>query len=178
MIGAPQPLLGVIYMRKSIEKLSGMAVETMTDDELDLLLKVAANAAQEKMSRMDHTPLTEPEKVRRVLMARVARESREMFGVIYVDSQHRIITNKVESLGTIDAASVYPRVIVESALLLHAAAVIFWHNHPSGLAEPSRADRAITERLKTALSYVDIKVLDHFVVSGTESVSFAERGWL
>ncbi len=80
--------------------------------------------------------------------------------------------------GTIDGASVYPRVVVQQALTLNAAAVMFFHNHPSGVSEPSHADEVITRRLKDALALVDIRVLDHFVVTVGESVSFAERGLL
>ena len=80
--------------------------------------------------------------------------------------------------GTIDGASIHPRVVVQQALEVNAAALVFFHNHPSGVAEPSHADEAITRRLKEALSLVDVRVLDHFVVSAGESVSFAERGLL
>ena len=80
--------------------------------------------------------------------------------------------------GTIDAASIYPREIVKAALLNNAKSIIITHNHPSGSPEPSTADRRITERIKSACELVDIKMLDHFVVAGNESVSFAERGWI
>jgi DNA repair protein RadC len=80
--------------------------------------------------------------------------------------------------GTIDGASVYPRVVVQRALEVNAAAIVFFHNHPSGVAEPSHADEAITRRLRDALALVDVRVLDHFVVASAESVSFAERGLL
>ena len=80
--------------------------------------------------------------------------------------------------GTIDGASVYPRVVVQRALEVNAAAIVFFHNHPSGVAEPSHADEAITRRLRDALALVDVRVLDHFVVAAGESVSFAERGLL
>ena len=78
--------------------------------------------------------------------------------------------------GTIDGASIHPRVVVQLALTMNAAALVLFHNHPSGVAEPSHADEAITQRLKNALALVDVRVLDHFVVSAGESVSFAERG--
>ncbi|CSI70314.1 DNA repair protein RadC [Vibrio cholerae] len=94
-----------------------------------------------------------------------------------MDNQHRLIEFKELFRGTVDAASVYPREVLKEALNVNAAAVIFAHNHPSGDPEPSQADRRITQRLKDALSLVDIRVLDHVVV-GKSSVSFAERGWL
>ncbi|CQD81005.1 RadC family DNA repair protein [Yersinia intermedia] len=103
---------------------------------------------------------------------------REVFMVLYLDTQHRFIASETTSLGTINATSVYPREIIKIALGHNAAAVVFAHNHPSGSAEPSGADRAVTERLIEALSLVDIRVLDHVVIGHGESISFAERGWL
>jgi DNA repair protein RadC len=97
---------------------------------------------------------------------------------VYLHNRHRVIEAAELFQGTIDGASVYPRVVVQQALTLNAAAVMFFHNHPSGVAEPSHADEAITRRLKEALALVDIRVLDHFVVTVGESVSFAERGLL
>jgi hypothetical protein len=95
-------------------------------------------------------------------------------------SMHEIawIASEALARGTIDGASVYPREVVKAALKHGAAAIIFAHNHPSGVPEPSAADRVITERLRTALQLVDIRVLDHFVVGDGEPVSFAERGWI
>lgn len=107
-----------------------------------------------------------------------ASTGREQFRALFVDSQHRLIKDEILFEGTIDAAPVYPRVVVKSALDCNAAAVILAHNHPSGLAEPSQADRNITKRLKEALEMVDIRVLDHFVIGGDSIVSFAERGIL
>lgn len=103
---------------------------------------------------------------------------REVFMVLYLDNQHRLIASEVSSQGTINATSVYPREIVKAALTHNAAAVILAHNHPSGVAEPSHADRTVTERLTKALSLVDVRVLDHVVIGHGESISFAERGWL
>jgi len=97
---------------------------------------------------------------------------------MFLDNQHRLITTEVLFKGTINAASVYVRDVVKSALDKHSAAVILAHNHPSGLAEPSQADRNITKTIIDALALVEIHVLDHFVVSDGEIVSFAERGWI
>ena len=93
-------------------------------------------------------------------------------------SRHRVIAFEELFRGTIDGASVHPREVVRQALKHNGAAVIFAHNHPSGVAEPSDADRRLTQRLKDALALVDIRVLDHFVVGDGDVVSFAERGWL
>jgi DNA repair protein RadC len=121
--------------------------------------------------------LRDPVAVRRLLQARLRDREHETFAALFLDNQHRVIAYDELSQGTIDGASVYPREVIKAALRHGAAAVIFAHNHPSGVAEPSAADRTLTERLKAALAQVDIRVLDHFVV-GEQVVSFAERGWL
>ncbi len=123
-------------------------------------------------------PMTSPTLMHDYLITRLAVLEHEIFLLVLLDSQHRIITDVELSRGTIDGASVYPREVVKSALQHNAAAVMLAHNHPSGVAEPSRADRAITERLQSALGLVDIRVLDHFVVGGGTIVSFAARGYL
>jgi DNA repair protein RadC len=102
----------------------------------------------------------------------------EVFYCIFLDNQHRVIKAECCSKGTIDGANVYPREILKRALKINAKALILAHNHPSGLAEPSEADRAITRRLIDALGLVDIRVLDHFIIGGTEHFSFAEHGLL
>ena len=103
---------------------------------------------------------------------------REVFALLLLDNQHRVIQFVELFYGTIDAASVWPREIVQIALKHNAAAVILAHNHPSGVAEPSRADRQITDRITAALALIDIRVLDHLVIGDGITVSFAERGWL
>ncbi len=122
--------------------------------------------------------LSDPAGTRRYLSAWLRDRDREVFAALFLDSQHRILTAEELSQGTLDAASVYPREVVKRALALGAAAVIFAHNHPSGVAEPSAADRLLTDRLRQALALVDVRVLDHFVVGEGAPVSFAERGWL
>ena len=102
----------------------------------------------------------------------------EMFAVLFLDSQHRLIRLEEMFRGTLTQTSVYPREVVKRALELHAGAVILAHNHPSGMTEPSRADEVLTERLKAALQLVDVRVLDHLVVAGPCVTSFAERGLL
>lgn len=122
-------------------------------------------------------PLTDPEAVRRYLSAQLRDREHERFAGLFLDARHCVIAFEVLAEGTLSAASVYPREVVKRALALNAAAVIFAHNHPSGLAEPSAADRTLTDRLRQALALIDIRVLDHFVV-GEQVESFAERGWL
>lgn len=122
--------------------------------------------------------LTSPNLTYSSLQTLLQGYEREVFAVLFLDSQHRVI--KFEELfhGTLDAASVYPREVVKAALACNAAAVILVHNHPSGLPEPSRSDRSLTETLRAALATVEICVLDHLVIGTEGRVSMAERGWL
>jgi DNA repair protein RadC len=119
-----------------------------------------------------------PHLVKDYVVARYAGLEREVFSVGYLDSQFRLIEWRDTSLGTVDHTAVYPREIAREALLLNASAVIAAHNHPSGLAEPSVTDQLLTTVLKQCLSLVDIRLLDHLVVAGSKTVSFAERGLL
>ena len=123
-------------------------------------------------------PLTDPTATRKYLLAKLRDMPHEVFSCLYLDNRHRVIAFEELFRGTIDGASVHPREVVRSALKHNAAALIFAHNHPSGVAEPSDADRRLTRRLSDALALVDIRVLDHFVVGDGEVASFAERGWL
>jgi len=120
--------------------------------------------------------LSSPEETRTFLRLRLAELKNEVFGCIFLNTRHRIITVSELFQGTIDGASVHPRVVVQKALVLNCAALILYHTHPSGVAEPSHADELITRRLKDALALIDVRVLDHFVVSAGETVSFSERG--
>jgi DNA repair protein RadC len=113
---------------------------------------------------------------RRYLKARMRHYDREVFACLFLDNRHRVTGFEELFFGTIDTASVHPREVVKAALRHRAAAIILAHNHPSGVAEPSRADELITRRLKEALALVDIRVLDHFVVGDGDPVSLAERG--
>ena len=143
--------------------------------QLQAVLEIARRHLAEALS--GRQVLKDPAAVRRMLQARLRDREHETFAALFLDNQHRVIAFDELSQGTIDGASVYPREVIKAALRHGAAAVIFAHNHPSGVAEPSAADRTLTERLKAALAQVDIRVLDHFVV-GEQVVSFAERGWL
>lgn len=148
----------------------------LNKSEKKSLIALALAVLQER-----HKPgvlLPSPNETRDYLRLRLGDCKAEVFGCLFLDSQHRVIETAELFQGTVDGASVYPRVVVQQALALNAAAIMFFHNHPSGVAEPSHADEAITKRLKDALALVDIRVLDHFVVAAGESVSFVERGLL
>lgn len=116
--------------------------------------------------------------VRDWLRLQLASLEREEFTALFLDNQHRLIAHETLFTGTINHTQVHPREVVKAALKHNAAAIIIAHCHPSGLAEPSQADRQITERLKQALDLVEIRLPDHLVVGGMDIVSFAERGWL
>lgn len=120
--------------------------------------------------------LTSPDLVRQYLSAQLRHQPREVFAVLFLDNQNRLIAYEELFFGTIDGASVYPREVVRRAIKHNSAAVILSHNHPSGIAEPSQADQRITQRLQAALELIDVRVLDHMVVGDLEVVSFAERG--
>jgi DNA repair protein RadC len=122
--------------------------------------------------------LTSPGAVRDYLRLAIAGREHEVFVCLWLDAQHRVLACEELFRGTLTQTSVYPREIVKAALRANAAAVIFAHNHPSGAAQPSRADELLTRNLKDALALVEIRVLDHFVVAGNQTLSFAERGLL
>ena len=122
--------------------------------------------------------LASPGSVRDYLRVTLAGRDYEVFMVLFLDAQHRVIAPEEMFRGTLTQTSVYPREVVKRSLANNAAAVIFAHNHPSGVAQPSHADELLTRQLKEALALVDVKVLDHFVVAGTAVMSFAERGLL
>lgn len=148
------------------------AIDPIT--KLQAARELAARAILENLGKGD--ALSSPQAVRDFLKHRLAGIPHEVFVAILLDAQNRVLS--VENLfrGTLTQTSVFPREIVKLALRLNAAAIIFAHNHPSGIAEPSRADEALTQTLKHTLALVDVKVLDHFIVGGTACMSFAERG--
>jgi len=141
-------------------------------------------AAQELARRQalqtisDSDVLSSPSETRRFLQYHLGAHNREVFSCLFLDSQHRVLRCEDLFFGTLDGAAVYPREVAVRALQYSAAAVIFAHNHPSGVAEPSSADRRITERLCSALALLDIRVLDHIIIGRGREFSFAEEGLL
>jgi DNA repair protein RadC len=144
--------------------------------QLQAVLEMARRHLGESLQR--GAPLTDPAATRRYLVAQLRDRLQEVFCCLYLDNRHRVIAFDELFHGTLDGASVHPREVVRKILAHNAAAVIFAHNHPSGVAEPSDADRRLTQRLKEALTLVDVRLLDHFVIGDGEAVSFAERGLL
>ena len=142
--------------------------------QLQAALELARRHLRARLGRGE--ALTSPDATRRFLSAELRHRPHEAFCALMLDTRHRVIAFETLFTGTIDAAHVHPRVVVETALRKRAAAIIVAHNHPSGVAEPSQADLAITRRLRDALGLVDIRLLDHFIVGDAEVVSLAERG--
>ncbi|MBH2534044.1 DNA repair protein RadC [Serratia marcescens] len=139
---------------------------------VDQILEAARQVVEQKMQR--GTSFTSPAVVKEYLCAKLAGYEREIFSVLFLDSQHRLIEYVEMFRGSISSTSVHPREVVKQALRLNAAAAILAHNHPSGSADPSEADRALTKRLKETLALVDVNVLDHVIVAGVNTTSFAE----
>ena len=144
----------------------------------DEIIEMATAILSTSLKRSQSDPLSNPATVRAYLKLKLARQRSEMFAVMFLDNRHRMIAFESLFRGTIHGASVHPREVVRAAIHHNAAAVILPHNHPSGVAEPSDADRRITQRLKEALALIDVRVLDHFVIGEGEPTSFAERGLL
>ncbi len=142
--------------------------------QVQAAMEMARRVMDEPLRQGD--PLRSPEDTRRFLTSRLGTYPHEVFAGLFLDNRHRVIRYRELFRGTIDGAAVYPREVVRQALEDNAAAVIFAHNHPSGVAEPSQSDISLTRRLKEALGLVDIRVLDHMVVGHGEVISLAERG--
>lgn len=142
-------------------------------DEQGILL-AASHILERRLQRQG--AITDPSSASSYLTARCAHLDHEVFGTVFLDTRHCILATEHLFQGTIDGCEVHPRIVAKKALDHNAAAVIFFHNHPSGNPEPSAADRAITDRLKQALALLDIRVLDHLVIAGTSHVSMASRG--
>ncbi|MGM0952909.1 MAG: RadC family protein [Pseudomonadota bacterium] len=142
--------------------------------QVQAAMEMARRVMDEPLRQGD--PLRSPADTRRFLTSRLGTYPHEVFAGLFLDNRHRVIRYRELFRGTIDGAAVYPREVVRQALEENAAAVIFAHNHPSGVAEPSQADISLTRRLKEALGLVDIRVLDHMVIGHGEVISLAERG--
>ena len=144
--------------------------------QLQAVLEMGRRHLAEGLKR--DSALESPQAVRDYLKARLRHEPHEVFACLFLDAKHRVLAFEVLFHGSIDSASVYPRQLVKRALAHNAAALILTHNHPSGVAEPSQADRQLTRRLTDALALVDVRVLDHFIVGDGEPLSMMEYGWM
>lgn len=149
--------------------------DVFTADEQDILHKAEDILRKRVLNSL--YKVSEPRLAVRFLKMKLSTLQREAFGLLHLDNQHRIVADQILFYGTIDASPVYPREVIKSVLGFNSAAVILYHNHPSGVTEASQADRRITETLKNALSSVDVRILDHFII-GDDYLSFAERGYI
>lgn len=142
--------------------------------QLQAIFEMSRRALSEQMQTRD--VLTSPQQVRDYLCLKLGGLHHEVFMVLFLDAQNRVLATEKMFSGTLTQTSVYPREVVKRVLHFNAASVIFAHNHPSGIAEQSRADEMLTNALKQALALIDVRVLDHFIVAGNTVLSFAERG--
>lgn len=168
--------IGGVFAASRTKLLQQNGVGPARANQLLVVMELARRYLAWQLSRNDG--FTDPTMVRDYLTTKLRDQPREVFVVLLLDSQHRLLKYCELFHGTINAAPVYPREIVKLVLEHNAAAVILAHNHPSGVAEPSQADQRVTERLKNALTMIDVSLLDHFVIGAGKPVSFAERGLL
>ncbi len=144
--------------------------------QLQAIFEMSRRALSEQLQQKD--VFESPQQVHDYLCLKLGGLSREVFLVLFLDTQNRLLASEEMFSGTLMQTSVYPREVLKRAMHHNAAAVIFAHNHPSGIAKQSQADELITKQLKQALALVDVKVLDHFIVAGNQTMSFVERGLL
>ncbi len=156
--------------------------ETLVEYKVDLngddqIIEQALGILHRRMKKFGDS-MNSPTVVRNYLSLKLAELEHEVFACIFLNTQNQIIAYEEMFRGTVSQTSVYPREVVKRSVALNASGVIFAHNHPSGVTEPSQADHSLTSQLKTALGFVDVKVLDHIIVAGASTLSFAERGWV
>jgi DNA repair protein RadC len=168
--------LNAIYAadEKQISNVHGMGVSKYV--QLQAVFEMSRRALSEQIKEKD--VLSSQQQVRDYLVLKLANQLREVFLVLFLDAQNRLISAEEMFSGTLTQTSVYPREVVKRALYFNAASVILAHNHPSGVAKQSHADEVITQELKKALALVDVRVLDHFIVAGNQTLSFVEVGLL
>jgi DNA repair protein RadC len=167
-------LAGLLGAGDALAKVKGLGAAKRA--QFSAVVELARRSIQEDLKA--GTALTSPGAVRDYLRLALGALPHEVFICIWLDAQHRALRFEEAFHGTLTQTSVYPREIVKAALASNAAAVIFAHNHPSGVAQPSQADELLTRNLRDALALVDVKVLDHFIIAGNQAISFAERGLL
>ena len=159
---------------KDDDRFAGLGVETLSEAERESVVELALQVMAQEVA--DGPVMTGETAAARNLQLKVGRREREVFGCMYLTARNRLIRNEELFEGSIDRATVYPRVLLQKALACNAAAALLWHCHPSGCAEPSASDVGLTGRVKDLLDEIDVRLLDHIVVSRTETVSMAARG--
>jgi len=159
---------------KDDNRFAGLGAQALSEAERDSVVKLACEVMAAEVA--DGPVIWGDEAASRYLRLKTGRSEREVFGCLFLTTRHRLIRDEEVFYGSIDRTMVYPRVILQKALRHNAAALICYHNHPSGRAEPSPDDVSLTSRVKSLLDEVDVRLLDHMVVSRTETVSMAARG--
>ena len=162
---------------KNVEPLNEYYLTEKTFEQENQVIAEAKDLLHQRLQTSNQV-FSAPRVAKDYLCLQLSAEQREVFSCVFVDSQHKFLAYREMFVGTIDGCTIYPREVVKAALKENAAAVIFAHNHPSGVAEPSQQDIRFTHKLKDALLLIDIRVLDHFIVGGSRVVSLAERGLL
>ena len=159
---------------KDDNRFAGLGVETLSEAERETVVKLALQVMAQEVA--DGPVLTGEAAAARYLQLKVGDREREVFGCLFLNTRNRLIRDEELFQGSIDRATVYPRVILQKALAHNAAALICYHNHPSSVADASASDMSLTGRVKDLLDEIDVRLLDHIVVSRTETVSMAARG--
>ena len=160
--------------QQEVAQVHGMGMSKYA--QLQAIFEMVQRALSEQMQQRD--VFDSPTQVRNFLRLQLGHLTHEVFMVLFLDAQNRLVKSEILFTGTLTQTAVYPREVVKRALHFNAASVIFAHNHPSGVAKPSVADKELTETLSQALKLIDVRVLDHFIVAGVETLSFSEQGWL
>lgn len=159
---------------KDDDRIAGLGVETLSEAERESVVKLALAVMEREVA--DGPVMTGESAAALYLRLKAGRREREVFGCLFLTTRNRLIRDEELFHGSVDRADVYPRVILQRALACNAGAVIAYHNHPSAVAEPSTSDCYLTDRVKNLLREIDVELLDHYVVSRTETVSMAARG--
>lgn len=168
--------LGAIFSASLTDFCQAKGLGSAKYVQLQACVEMAKRFLAEQVKR--ETVFTSSELTRNYLISQLRSYSREVFAVLLLDNQHQMLAFEILFQGTINAAAVYPRIVAEYALKYRASAIILCHNHPSGIAEPSLADKQITQQLCQALGLIDVSILDHFIIAGHQCYSFAEHGIL
>jgi len=168
--------ISAIYKASEADFCKRKGLGTAKYVQLQACLEMSKRHLSEQLKQADS--LTSSQATKNYLISELRNETREVFAVLFLNNQHKVIKFERLFYGTINAAAIYPRIVVEHALKHQAAAVILSHNHPSGIAQSSTADKHITQRLEQALDLIDIRVLDHIIIAGHQCYSFAEEGEL
>ena len=173
-------LLGKLLGVREAKRIYAGSLNTVFTDQAPEICRIARELLTRWLNEkiMTGESMNAPQAVRDYLKMHFVGREYESFVAIFLDAQHRVISAEELFKGTLTQTSVYPREVVKASLKHNAAAVIFAHNHPSGATEPSQSDRMLTDALKQALALIDVRVLDHFVVAGNQTMSFAERGMI